>query len=143
VRYLSRARAVPLSNGDPKASALASDHQLLEQCLAIFMCHTPGSPAEERLHSTALHLFHDLNVAREHRITVSNPAPAGRPSMVRPHGGAVTVISMELLWVESMVMQGALVAFLTWAVRLSRGWLPEEQVFAIARSLLGVLIQLE
>lgn len=115
-RLLGYARAVPLSNGDPKALALASDHQLLDQSLAVFLRHTPSAPAEERLHSTALNLFHDLNVAREHRITVSGlRLPEGLRWFVFI-GGAITVVSMELLWVESVVMQSVLVAFLTWVV---------------------------
>lgn len=115
-RLLGYARAVPLANGDPNQSALASDHQLLDQSLAVFMRHTPTTPAEERLHGTALDLFHDLNVAREHRITVSNlRLPEGLRWFVFI-GGAITIVSMELLWVDSIVMQGVLVSFLTWVI---------------------------
>lgn len=100
-------------------SASAADHEeyaALDKSLSSFLNHPPGSPAEERLYPHALSLFHELNEAREHRVTVANlKLPNGLRWFVFI-GGAICVGVLDLLWVESFAIHAAYVAGMTWVI---------------------------
>ena len=113
VRY---AVAVPLSQTRKPASDGTEDRALLGAALGEFLGHAPATPEEERLYEPALGLFHELNEAREHRITV---ARLRLPDALRWFlfiGGAITVSTLWVLWIESPVMHALFCFFMTWVV---------------------------
>lgn len=110
------ALAVPRAHQPNAPPSDIDEHSLLDKGLRSFLAHQPGSPSEERLFPHALSLFHELNEAREHRLTVSNlKLPNGLRWFVFI-GGAICVGSLDLLWVESFAVHAALVAGMTWVI---------------------------
>ncbi len=110
------ALAVPKAHAPRAVATDADEHSMLDKSLASFLRHTPGSAAEERLFSHALSLFHELNEAREHRVTVAGlKLPEGLRWFVFI-GGAICVGVLDLLWVDSFAVHAALVAGMTWVI---------------------------
>ena len=110
------ALCVPLAHARHPPRDAVDEHGLLDLSLAAFLRHAPATPGEERLFSHALELFHQLNEARGHRVTVANlKLPEGLRWFVFL-GGAVCVGTMDLLWIDSFAMHAVLVAGMTWVV---------------------------
>lgn len=113
VRY---AHGVPLANGPTPIANPVDDHALLIETLEEYLAWQPGTPAEERLYGETLGLFHELNEAREHRITVARQRlPEGLRAFV-VIGGVITVLALDFLWVDSAFVHGLFVAAMTWVV---------------------------
>ena len=105
----------PEPDHEPASDGI-EDRALLGTALGEFLGHAPSTPHEERLYEPALDLFHELNQAREHRITV---ARLRLPDALRWFlfiGGAVTVAALWLLWIDSPVMHALFTAGMTWVV---------------------------
>lgn len=114
-RLRAYARVVPELNGMTAARPEDDDKRLLDTSLADFLDHVPA-PAEERFFSPALDLFHELNEAREHRITVSRlHLPEGLKWFVYL-GGALAVATVWLLWVDSLAVHALFTAGMTWVI---------------------------
>ncbi|MBS1152382.1 MAG: hypothetical protein H6Q89_4080 [Myxococcaceae bacterium] len=110
------ALTVPKAHLPHAAGNDRQEHEMLDKSLASFLSHSPGSPTEERLFPHALSLFHELNEAREHRVTVANlKLPNGLRWFVFI-GGAICVGALDLLWVDSFAIHAALVAGMTWVI---------------------------
>ncbi len=116
-KHLHRyALAVPRAHQPHSSNNEREEHSVLDRNLASFLSHSPSSPGEERLYPHALSLFHGLNEAREHRVTVASlKLPEGLRWFVFI-GGAICVGVLELLWVESFVIHALLVAGMTWVI---------------------------
>ena len=115
-RLREYAEAVPRTHSLKPSSEKFDEHRVIDVSMAKFLNHAPGSATEERLHGRALDLFHELNEAREHRITVSGlHLPEGLRWFVFI-GGFITVASMFLVWVDSATMHCLLTAGMTWVV---------------------------
>ncbi len=115
-RLVEYAEAVPRAHGKLGSVEKFDEHRVIDAALAKFLKHHPTSAAEERIFPRALELFHELNTAREHRVTVSGlHLPEGLRWFVYL-GGAITVGSMFLVWVDSWAMQALLTAGMTWVV---------------------------
>lgn len=109
------ARVVPQLNGARPSRAEDDDKRLLGNAHARFLTYA-AAPAEERFFTPALDLFHELNEAREHRVTVSGlRLPEGLKWFVYL-GGAISVCSLWLLWVDSRVVHSLLTAGMTWVI---------------------------
>jgi len=109
------AKVVPALNGARPEKVEEDDKRLLDASFRDFMNHAP-SAAEERVFEPALELFHELNEAREHRLTVSR---LRLPEALRWFvflGGAISVGAVWLLWVESLAVQATLTAGMTWVI---------------------------
>ena len=107
------AKGVPLSySGGPAMEERA----VLERDLGAFLSHTPASASEERLFSTAVERFHELNEARSHRVTVAGLRMGEGMRWFVFIGGGITVAGLELVWVDSWALHAAFVAGLTWVV---------------------------
>ena len=116
MRLIEYAVAVPRSHSSTVSSEKFDEHRVIDASMAKFLNHAPGSASEERLHSRALDLFHELNECREHRVTVSSlKLPLGMRWFVFI-GGAITVGSMLFVWVDSAVIHGLFTAGMTWVV---------------------------
>jgi hypothetical protein len=116
VQLQQYAHAVPLGQTARPASDGSEDRALLGAALSEFLAHAPSTPQEERLYPPALELFHELNEAREHRITV---ARLRLPEALRWFlfiGGAITVGALWLLWIDAPVMHGLFTVAMTWVV---------------------------
>lgn len=112
-RYALAVPKAHAANAPPKD---VDEHATLDKSLAAFLAHAPSTPAEERIFPHALSLFHELNEAREHRVTVANlKLPEGLRWFVFI-GGAICVATLDLLWVDSFVVHALLVAGMTWVV---------------------------
>jgi hypothetical protein len=110
------ALAVPAAHSPNPPSERVDEHGLLDLALAAFLRHPPGSPAEERLFDHVVRLFHELNGARGHRVTVASlTLPEGLKWFVI-FGGAICIGTMTLLWIDSFAIHAALVAAMTWVV---------------------------
>ena len=107
------AKGVPHSyDGGPPIE----ERRLLEQGLGAFLTHAPANPAEDRLFQTAVDRFHELNQARGHRNTVARMRMGEGMRWFVFIGGALTVVGLELLWVDSFLMHAAFVSGMTWVV---------------------------
>jgi hypothetical protein len=114
-RLRSYAKLVPALNGARAVKGDQDDKRLIDSSLADFRNHLP-TEEEVRFFDSALELFHELNEAREHRITVSRLSlPEGLKWFVYL-GGTVSVASVWLLWVESPAIHAALTACMTWVI---------------------------
>ena len=114
-RLRAYATVVPALNGQSPARPEQDDKRLLDASLHDFLAHTPAA-AEERLFAPALDLFHELNEAREHRLTVSRlRLPEGLRWFVFI-GGAISVATLWLLWVESLAVHLVITAGMTWVI---------------------------
>jgi len=92
------------------------EQPLLREATHAFLAHAPGTPTEERLFDLALELFHEVNEAREHRVTV---AALRLPEALRWFlylGAAFCVAIVWVLFVESWVVQALFAAGMTWVV---------------------------
>jgi hypothetical protein len=98
------------------AGESVDERAVLERGLAAFLAHMPGSPAEERLFSTALDRFHELNEARGHRSTVARLRMGEGLRWFVFIGGAMTVLGLELVWIETFELHALFVAGMTWVV---------------------------
>ena len=115
-RLVEYAVTVPKSHRANAPAEKFDEHRVIDASMAKFLNHAPGTPAEERLHSLALDLFHELNECREHRVTVSSlKLPLGMRWFVFI-GGAITVGSMFFVWVDSALIQALFTAGMTWVV---------------------------
>ncbi len=115
-RLIEYATAVPRAHSRTATQEKFDEHRVIDASMAKFLNHAPGSASEERLHSRALDLFHELNECREHRVTVSSlTLPLGMRWFVFI-GGAITVASMFLVWVDSAMIQALFTAGMTWVV---------------------------
>jgi Protein of unknown function (DUF4239) len=115
-RLREYARVVPLLNGASPQACARDDKSLLSSTLAEFLRHEPSLGHEERLFQMTLDLFHELNEAREHRIT---SARLRLPEGIRGFiviGGAITVVSLWLLYVDAAVLHSVMVMGMTWVV---------------------------
>lgn len=113
-RLRQYALVVPELNGAKPCLDRHDDGALLETGLAAFLAHAPAEPQEERLYTSALDLFHELNEAREHRLTVSRlRLPEGLRWFVFL-GAGLCVGTMWLLAVESLVLHALLTSGMTW-----------------------------
>lgn len=93
-----------------------AERRLIAAGLTEFLGHTPGTPVEERLFEPALQLFHELNEAREHRITIARlRLPEGLRWFVYL-GGALAVGTLWLLYVEAWEVQVLFTGVMTWVV---------------------------
>lgn len=114
-RLRSYAKLVPALNGARAVKGDQDDKRLLDTALADFLNHAP-SASEERFFAPALDLFHELNEAREHRITVSRlMLPEGLKWFVYL-GGVISVSAVWLLWVETPWVHAALTCGMTWVI---------------------------
>lgn len=115
--YLHRyALAVPAARQPNPPRDTVDEHGLLDLALASFMRHSPANPGEERLFEHALGLFHELNEARGHRITVASlTLPEGLKWFVI-FGGAICIGTLDLLWIDSFLVHSAFIAGMTWVV---------------------------
>ncbi len=96
--------------------APAHESELLHKAITSFLGHAPKNPTEDRLYQQALDLFHEVNEAREHRITV---AGLRLPEALRWFlylGAAFCVITLWVLFVESWAIQALFTAGMTWVV---------------------------
>lgn len=109
------AKVVPALNGALPERVEEDDKRLLDGAFHDFLGYVPTA-AEERFFDPALQLFHELNEAREHRLTVSR---LRLPEALRWFvflGGSVSVGAVWMLWVESFVVQAALTGAMTWVI---------------------------
>jgi len=106
------ARVVPKLNCAAPEICAEDDRALLRAALADFFT----VPADERLFTPTLDLFHELNEAREHRLTVSRFRLADGMRWFVRIGGALTVLSLCVLYVEAIFLQAFFVAGMTWVV---------------------------
>lgn len=115
-RLRAYARVVPALNGATSERAATDDRQLLDDSLADFLAYRADASGDARFSDTALDLFHELNEAREHRITVSRlHLPEGLRWFVYL-GGALLVAAVWLLYTESLVVQALFTAGMTWII---------------------------
>lgn len=109
------ALAVPVARAE-RAHELVDEHQVIEVGLGHFLAHAPADDAERRIFDHAIDLFHELNEAREHRVTVASlRLPEGMRWFVYL-GGAINVLTLDLVWVDSAVMHALLVMGMTWVI---------------------------
>lgn len=113
-RLCEYALAVPANNSAP-AKARVDEAGLLEACLKSFVEWAPP-PADERLWPVALDLFHEVNEAREHRVTSARLRMGEGLRGFVLIGGLFTVATLWLMQMESLVMHAVLTALLTWVV---------------------------
>jgi hypothetical protein len=110
------ARVVPLLNSPVPVPCASDDKTLLLGALLEFLKHDPAPGHEERLHQMTLDLFHELNEAREHRITAARlRLPEGIRAFILI-GGFISVATLWLLFVEAAVLHGVMVGSMTWVV---------------------------
>ncbi len=115
-RLREYARVVPLLNGASPQPCARDDKSLLSLALLEFMRHDPTPGHEERLFQMTLDLFHELNEAREHRITAARlRLPEGIRGFI-VIGGVISVVSLWLLYVDVAWQQSAMVMGMTWVV---------------------------
>lgn len=108
-------RTVPTHHGESD-SARPGDPALVSSALTEFLHHDPAASQEERLYQPVLDLFHEFNEAREDRMTVGRlRLPEGLRWFLYL-GGAATVATVWLLWIESAVIHALLTAAMTWVV---------------------------
>ncbi len=89
---------------------------LLRASTEAFLGHAPGNPTEERLYGQTLDLFHELNEAREHRITVAGLRLPEALTWFLYLGAAFCVGTLWLLFVDAWVVQALFTAGMTWVV---------------------------
>jgi len=93
-----------------------AERRLIAAGLAEFLGHAPATPTEVRLFEPALELFHELNEAREHRITIARlRLPEGLRWFVYI-GGVLGVSTLWLLYVDAWLVQALFTAVMTWVV---------------------------
>ncbi len=115
-RLRSYSKLVPALNGAKPGQFEVDDKQLLITSMVDFLEHPPASPSEERLFGPTLELFHELNEAREHRLTVSRlHLPDGLKWFVYL-GGTVCIVAVWVLWVDRPLVHAALTAGMTWVI---------------------------
>jgi hypothetical protein len=108
--------AVPEQYLEPGSSPKGDEQKLLRQASRSFLGHAPANATEERLYNLAIDLFHELNEAREHRVTV---AALRLPESLRWFlylGAAFCVAIVWVLFVESWEVQALFTAGMTWVV---------------------------
>lgn len=108
--------SVPDQYLKPGSAPLGDEQRLLRQASRSFLGHAPANATEERLYSLAIDLFHELNEAREHRVTV---AALRLPEALRWFlylGAAFCVSIVWVLFVESWQVQALFTAGMTWVV---------------------------
>jgi hypothetical protein len=110
------AHVVPQTNGKQPTQGRARERALLDRAFARFLAYAPTGAQEIRFYDSALSLFRQLNESREHRYTI---AALRLPTSLRWFvflGGAITVGSMWLTWLEAEAIQALLTAGMTWVV---------------------------
>lgn len=115
-RLRQYAVVVPRLNARVPQPCDRDDRALLTQTIEELYRFAPATPQEERLFPAALDLFHELNEAREHRRTLSH---LRLPEALRWFvyiGGAISVGTLWLLYVESIAAQLLLVGGMTWII---------------------------
>ncbi len=113
---LAYARTVPRRYSERPPEEIVDEKGLLDAGLEAFLSHAPANPREERLYEPTLALFHELNEAREHRVTVAGlRLPEGLRWFVYL-GGGISVVSLWLLWVDSLPVHALFTAAMTWVV---------------------------
>lgn len=115
-RLREYARVVPALNCAKPEQCECDDKALLVTSLLDFLKHDPAAGHEERLFQMTLDLFHELNEAREHRVTT---ARLRLPDGIRWFifiGGFISVAMLWLLWVDGAMLQAAMVMAMTWVV---------------------------
>lgn len=113
VRY---ARSVPLRNEPRFSGTVPEEGSVLERSYATFLDYAPAEGHEQRLYDTALARFHELNEVRERRLTV---AALRLPEALRWFvyiGGAITVCTLWLAWIESEALHALFTAAMTWVI---------------------------
>jgi hypothetical protein len=114
-RLREYALAVP-ANNTPPLRTVVDEGVLLGASLDAFLGYKPGGPDEERLWSTVLELFHEVNEAREHRRTVARLRMGDGLRGFIVIGGVFTVGTLWLMEMDSFTMHAVLTALLTWVV---------------------------
>lgn len=109
--------ALHASNGTAmEAADMNAARSALAKTFVDFIAYMPANAFEERLHGSALTLFHELNEAREHRRTIAAlRLPEGLRWFVFI-GGAITVGAMWLAFIDSEKLQAIFTAGMTWVV---------------------------
>jgi Protein of unknown function (DUF4239) len=108
------ALAVPANYGPRRAKEIVDEAALLETAQGAFLRHAPSSPREERVYDHTLALFHELNEARAHRETIASlRLPDGMRWFVFL-GGALCVLTVDLMWVPEFLAHLALTLSMTW-----------------------------
>jgi hypothetical protein len=115
IRLREYALAVPVNN-TPPAKTLVDEGALLGVCFDELIRFKPAGLEEERLWPMALDLFHELNEAREHRITTSRLRMGEGLRGFVVIGGAFSVATLWLMSVDSFAMHATLTGLLTWVV---------------------------
>jgi hypothetical protein len=95
---------------------VVDDGALLGAAFSAFLAYRPSTPEEERFWPMALDLFHELNEAREHRITAARLRMGEGLRGFVVIGGFFTVMTLWLMEMDSFVMHATLTALLTWVV---------------------------
>jgi hypothetical protein len=116
IRLREYALAVPSNNSVPRKVPKVDEGALFTTCLESFLAWKPSTADEERLWSVALDLFHEVNEAREHRVTISRLRMGEGMRGFLAIGGLFSVATLWLMSMDSFVMQAVLTALLTWVV---------------------------
>jgi hypothetical protein len=119
-RLARYARGVPLAHEPMKTGQArpepVDEHALLNESLERFLAWRPEAGADERLFEPALELFHEVNEAREHRVTVAQMRlPEGLRAFV-VLGGVCCVLVLDTMWIDSWVTHALYMAGMTWVV---------------------------
>ncbi len=115
-RLREYAHVVPRLNRPHPLACERDDKSLMRSTLLDFMRHDPAAGHEERLYQTTLDLFHELNEAREHRITVARQRlPEGIRAFIII-GGFISVATLWLLYVDATALHAVMVMSMTWVV---------------------------
>ena len=115
-RLREYATVVPRLNRTNPEACVADEKALLSLCLKDFFAMTSQPGTDERLFEPTLDLFHELNEAREHRLTVSRFRLASGMRGFVVIGAAINVAALCLLYVEALLLQAFFVAGMTWVV---------------------------
>lgn len=115
-RLYEYATVVPRLNRVSPEHCTHDEQSLLSMALDEYLAVTPTPGIEERLFDATLDLFHELNEAREHRLTVSRFRLAEGMRWFVIIGGVISVGALCLLYVEALLLHAIFVAGMTWVV---------------------------
>jgi hypothetical protein len=108
------AHIVPQTSGEQSTRGRTHERALLDRAFTHFLAYQPTSAPEIRFYDNALSLFRQLNESREHRYTIAALRLPGALRWFVFLGGAITVGSMWLTWLEAEAIQALLTAGMTW-----------------------------
>lgn len=116
VRLREYALAVPANNSRRRGDPVVDDGALLGAAFSAFVAFKPSTAEDERFWPMALDLFHELNEARERRITAARLRMGEGLRGFVVIGGVFTVGTLWLMAMDSFAMHAVLTALLTWVV---------------------------